>query len=435
MARLHRPPGLVSTRRQILKGCASAAAYGALGSLAAVSRQAHAAAGDRKFLFFFASGAWDATPLDPKFAGDGVSSVGGTDMDPGTTLGRQGNLTWSSGNDRLNMDLYFQDWGHRTALIRGVDVHSTAHDTGMQWTLTGSTSTSAPDWPTILAARAEVPYPMPYLVFSGPTYPGNLGSAVVRGGGGTLLGLIDGTINATADLNAPAHVWAVDSMIDAEVFRRIDRYGVTRTGEGKARIDGMKASLERAAELEGRLFEAGLSGSTNTMVDQALMALEVMRLGLTRCAMVRIDGGWDTHDDNSVVGPQLDDFFGVLLEVMDTLARTPGVSSSWLADEVTIVVMSEMGRTPKFNGSGGRDHWAYASYLAAGAGIRGDTAAGSTDDSFLARPISLATGQPDNSGTFLGTENVGAALLQMGGVDSNDFLPGVDPLTAIVEGA
>ena len=78
------------SRRKLLKMSASAAAWGALGSMAAISRQAHAAAGDRKFIFYFASGAWDPTPLDPKFGSDGRSPVGGTDMDPGTTLGQAG---------------------------------------------------------------------------------------------------------------------------------------------------------------------------------------------------------------------------------------------------------------------------------------------------------------------------------------------------------
>lgn len=421
------------SRRQLIKACGSAAAWGALGSMAAISKQAHAASGDRKFLFFFASGAWDATPLDPKFGSDGASGVGGTDMDPGTVRGQAGNLTWSSGTDRLNMDLFFQDYYEHIALIRGVDVHSTAHDTGMQWTLTGSTATSASDWPTILAARSEIAYPMPHLVFSGPSYPGTLGGAVVRGGGGTLLRLMDGSINAYADENAPAHVWAVDSMIDAQVFRRGERYGSNRSGAGLGRIDSFLASLDRSQELEGRLFEAGLSGAANGILDQSLMALEVMRLGLARCAMIDVPGYWDTHDDNSVVGPQLDDFYDVLLQVMEYLGRTPGVTSPLLLDEVTIVVMSEMGRTPKFNGSGGRDHWAYASQMIIGNGVRGNFVSGATDDDFLAKSIDLATGQPSASGTYLGTENVGAALLQFGGVDSQEFLSGVDPLGSLFQ--
>lgn len=51
-----------------------------------------------------------------------------------------------------------------------------------------------------------------------------------------------------------------------------------------------------------------------------------------------------------------------------------------LLDETLVVVMSEMGRTPRVNGNAGRDHWTYCySVFFAGAGIRGGTVYGSSD--------------------------------------------------------
>src|SRR5205807_9099449 len=51
-----------------------------------------------------------------------------------------------------------------------------------------------------------------------------------------------------------------------------------------------------------------------------------------------------------------------------------------LLDETLIVVMSEMGRTPKINANGGRDHWTYCySVMLAGAGIKGGTVHGASD--------------------------------------------------------
>ena len=42
--------------------------------------------------------------------------------------------------------------------------------------------------------------------------------------------------------------------------------------------------------------------------------------------------------------------------------------------------MSEMGRTPKINGNGGRDHWTYCySVTLAGAGLQGGTVHGASD--------------------------------------------------------
>jgi hypothetical protein len=423
-------------RRDVLKSVAACAALGTFGSVDAVMRNVARAetAGERKFLFFFASGGWDATPLDPKFGEDGISPVGGTDMDVDTYLGTttNNNLTWSAGPDRPNMDRYFTRWGHRTSLVRGVNVHSAGHESGRQWMMTGTSASSYADWPTILAAKASGEYPMPHLVFSGPSFPGSFGSAVVRGGGGTLLDLIDGDIVGASDRPQPVFDTPMDQMMDARVYNRAARVGSSKTGLGAKRYDEYIGNLERAMELEGRRFEAGLDNTGNTMLDQAIMALEVMRLGLSRCAMIGIPGGWDTHGGNQNVGAQMDNFFGAMDEIMDHVAKTPGMSTPWLAGEVTIVAMSELGRTPKFNGATGRDHWPYTSVMVAGSGVHGGRAVGETDEGLIANPVSFADGLPDAGGDVIGTENVGTAVLKLGGLDPENHLPGVQVLDAIL---
>ena len=52
-----------------------------------------------------------------------------------------------------------------------------------------------------------------------------------------------------------------------------------------------------------------------------------------------------------------------------------------LLDETLVVVMSDMGRTPKINKDAGRDHWTFCySVLLAGAGIQGGTVYGESDE-------------------------------------------------------
>src|SRR5690606_33950150 len=121
---------------------------------------------------------------------------------------------------------------------------------------------------------------------------------------------------------------------------------------------------------------------------------------------------WDTHGGNQAVGRQLDTFFGALDELMAHLDRTPCDAAPWLAGEVTIVCTSELGRTPRFNGSLGRDHWPYTSMLLAGAGVRGNQVAGATDDGFISLPTDFRTGLPSASGALIGAEHVGTALLK-----------------------
>ena len=91
-----------------------------------------------------------------------------------------------------------------------------------------------------------------------------------------------------------------------------------------------------------------------------------------------LDGvAWDTHVANF---PILKD---VLLPIYDNTfdALMDDLSKRGLLDETLVVVMSDMGRTPKINKNGGRDHWTFCySVLMAGAGIRGGTLYGASDD-------------------------------------------------------
>jgi len=91
---------------------------------------------------------------------------------------------------------------------------------------------------------------------------------------------------------------------------------------------------------------------------------------------VKVDyDAWDTHSNNYPILkgklPRLDKTF-------DGLMRD--LTERGLLDETLVVIMSEMGRTPRVNGNGGRDHWTHCySVMLAGAGIRGGTVYGASD--------------------------------------------------------
>lgn len=85
--------------------------------------------------------------------------------------------------------------------------------------------------------------------------------------------------------------------------------------------------------------------------------------------------GWDTHRNGfgqlmNYHCPIFDRAFSALLE---------DLSVRGLLDSTLVVAMGEMGRTPKINKTGGRDHWATCSTLWAGAGVQGGRIVGETD--------------------------------------------------------
>jgi uncharacterized protein (DUF1501 family) len=276
------------------------------------------------------------------------------------------------------------------------------------------------------------------VVFGGPSYGGHLSSSVVRAGGGTLLDLIEGSIVGSGDAPAPLLQSPSDQMLDAFVFDRVAKFTGERgsmPGASRQRANAFLANMDRSMEIEGRKFEAGLGELGNSLLDQAVKATEMMRLGLSRTAIVGIPGGWDTHGGNDPQETQFNTFFDALDQLMDHLARTPGLSTPWQIDETVIVCLSEFGRTPMFNGAMGKDHWPYNSSLVIGSGVRGGRSLGAADDGSLGMPVNFATGMADDNGDILGSENVGAAILQLGGVDPASILPGVQPFRALLRNA
>ena len=106
----------------------------------------------------------------------------------------------------------------------------------------------------------------------------------------------------------------------------------------------------------------------------ALLARRLVEAG---CRFIGIDhGSWDTHFDcfpslEKDLAPQIDQAFSALVNDLEHRG---------LLESTLVVMMGEMGRTPRINGRAGRDHWSQAqSVLLAGGGIRPGQAVGATD--------------------------------------------------------
>lgn len=86
---------------------------------------------------------------------------------------------------------------------------------------------------------------------------------------------------------------------------------------------------------------------------------------------------WDTHQNNfpmlrETLLPNFDQTYSAFIEDLDQRG---------LLDDTLVVTMGEMGRTPRINAQGGRDHWTFCySVLLAGAGIKGGSIYGASDD-------------------------------------------------------
>ena len=106
-------------------------------------------------------------------------------------------------------------------------------------------------------------------------------------------------------------------------------------------------------------------------------ALLSRRLVEAGCRFIGIDhGSWDTHFDNftsheKALCPPTDRALSALLTDLDDRG---------MLDETLIVMMGEMGRTPRINNDAGRDHWsACQTVILAGGGIKRGVVVGASD--------------------------------------------------------
>jgi hypothetical protein len=72
------------------------------------------------------------------------------------------------------------------------------------------------------------------------------------------------------------------------------------------------------------------------------------------------------------------------------------------------------------------------SALLVGSGVAGNRVVGKTDDALVAESIDFRTGLPSSSGSRLGCENLGTAILSLGGLDPAEHLPGIEVLEAVI---
>jgi hypothetical protein len=121
-----------------------------------------------------------------------------------------------------------------------------------------------------------------------------------------------------------------------------------------------------------------LKRASNLLGKQLLLARRLCEAG---CGFVTVsDAGWDFHANNNSPkdmaalppkGAQVDHAVAAFLE---------DLHDRGLTDKILLVITGEMGRTPKRNKNGGRDHWANLTTLAfAGGGLKMGQVIGASD--------------------------------------------------------
>ena len=126
---------------------------------------------------------------------------------------------------------------------------------------------------------------------------------------------------------------------------------------------------------------------------------------------------WDTHARQDLQHASWNRTFYALDGLMTGLAETGQL------DHTTILVVSEMSRTPVLNLHGGKDHWPWTSWLVAGAGVRGRTRLGATDERLRGLTVDPHAGRFDATGLALEPAMVLAGVAESMGLDPAEAFP------------
>jgi hypothetical protein len=405
-------------RRQFLGSSTAALALGALSGRGLAQGK-----GGRRFLFVHAEGGWDTLAVfAPLF------DAGEIDMEPEAEPWSIGNLSLVDSPLRPVTRGFFERHHQACLVLNGVSVRSVNHETCQAVSLTGSTSDAGIDWPTVLAAADPGRFDLPHVVFSGPSFVGDKGVLVSRAEG-DLQALLVGDLIFGSDPGSRPLPAGAGRIVDRFLARRAAAVAAAYPRSVHA-LDLQQATL-RAQRLIGRRLEVNLTPGP-TLSSAAKAAIIALSDGVCRCATVSTGFNFDTHVDNSLQSAELEILFTTLDEIQEALAITPSPSGGVLADDTVVVVMSEMARTPAYNGTVGRDHWPYTTMMLMGPGVTGGRQIGGYDQGFNGLGVDPGSGDLDPSRPGITAPAIGATLLALGGIDPGAHLPFAQPILGVL---
>ncbi len=283
-------------------------------------------------------------------------------------------------------------------ILRSHSHNDNGHETGRHWVMTGYGPRFADGqaqgvpfnelYPSIgsivsreLGQGGAVP---PYIEMPNPLGPGGPGFYGARYAPFTIKNDPAQPDFKVGDLSAPASVSDKRFARRQQLLAGAEKLGASANATGKAQT--MTSYYEKAVDLvtspaARKAFDIQAESKATreryglTSAGQSMLLSR--RLVEAGCRFIGIDhGSWDTHFDNfssleKDLVPPIDRAFSALVSDLDERG---------MLDETLVVMMGEMGRTPRINKDAGRDHWsACQTVILAGGGIKRGAVIGATD--------------------------------------------------------
>jgi hypothetical protein len=414
----------------------------ALSVLGLAGVRAQAAPPPRKLLVVLCWGGWDVTlAFDPKVGepeiDDATRHEDPTNPDDREVLRTFGGIPlMTNAAKRPAVTTFFERWHPQTTVVNGLWTGSIAHEPAQYRMLTGTRSGRNPDLAVIAGHVHGTEHPLGCIDLSSRSYPGRLAPSTGRiGSRGQLKALLEPSTSFRAPehlgISYPQYLPTQDDEAAAQAYLqgRADRFRQQRADpHNESLFDDLEESRLRAQIFtrESEIIRGALTLGTTLGYPRSLaLGVDLLDAGICHTSIVDTGMLWDTHTEN---GTQYGNFERTFHELDATMSL---LEDRQMLDSTLVLVLSEMGRTPKFNNKDGRDHWPHTSALVLGGGLTGSRVFGATDGLLESKRVDLASGAVTDAGEYNRYSNFHAGLLELLDVDPEAFLPGITPFRAL----
>lgn len=298
-------------------------------------------------------------------------------------------LDMNNETTRIDASLFVYDafyclYAQHVRILNGVDNRTNGHQTGTRFADTGSMDSSYPDFSALYAAVKGAERPLAYITNGG----GNDETAgLVARSSASDVGVFNALANPEGDY--------LDNGMDALIAEASDqRRQVLESKETLPRRLRLKSQLymvrDEGAAFSGVAAELATppAGTNARALDdearnqggrrrsrqlQMRIGAAAMNAGMASSMQIGF-GGFDTHNDHD--NQHFRRIRSVLID-LHFLWRALGAYG--ITDKTTVILGSDFGRTPWFNGGNGKDHWAVTSYVLLGRDVAGGSVVNATD--------------------------------------------------------
>ena len=275
-----------------------------------------------------------------------------------------------------------------------------------------------PTLPALLAAAKSPDAPLSFLTFGQYSGTGNL-IAQTRIPYLNSLQRLANSDFTNASRARRYHHESVSAHIDAALISvHSESHPLPKRSRARSFISDAQISSKNIDRIVSHIPQ---STPSNRLQQQCEIALAGFSSGLSVSANLKL-GTFDSHNTNDVDQMELIPEFLAGVDYMMRRAEEIGIR-----DQLIVIIQSEMGRTPWYNQTGGKDHWSVTSMMAMGAGITGNRVIGSTgtnpETGFEQYPaqINPTTLAIDPEGIRIRPQHIQQALRTFTGINDHPF--------------